>query len=253
LAGASGSNGHVASIHDRVVFKQPGLDQRVQYDSYPRKSLIDHFFDNDTSINAVAACKADERGDFVQGTYEARVRRSPHRIQVQMSRQGIACGRPIKITKGVTLSSGSPTLEIAYLLEGLPPNEPIHFGVEFNFAALPSNCDDRYFHDGEGRRLGHLGRQLDLTGAGALALVDEWLGIELVWRASCPASIWTFPIETVSQSEGGFELVHQSVAVLPHWHIQADADGRWSVTMSLAVDTSRAESRMEPAAIALAH
>lgn len=58
----------------------------------------------------------------------------------------------------------------------------------------------------------------------------------------------------MSQSEGGFELVHQSVAVMPRWYITADADGRWSVTMSLSVDTSRAESRMEkPAAVALAH
>ena len=32
LAGASGGNGQVASIHDRVVFKQAGLDQRLQYD-----------------------------------------------------------------------------------------------------------------------------------------------------------------------------------------------------------------------------
>ncbi|HET6881212.1 MAG TPA: alpha-amylase/4-alpha-glucanotransferase domain-containing protein, partial [Pirellulales bacterium] len=252
LAGAAGNNGHVASIHDRVVFKQPGLDQRVQYDKFPRKSLQDHFFDNEASINALVTGQTEERGDFLNGAYEARVRRSPHRIQVQMSRQGIACGCPVKITKGVTLASGSSTLEIAYLLEGLPAGEPIHFGVEFNFAALPANCDDRYFHDGEGRRLGHLGRQLDLSGAGALGLVDEWLGIELVWRASCPASIWTFPVETVSQSEGGFELVHQSVAVLPRWYIQADADGRWSVTMSLSLDTTRAESRMEkPLAVAV--
>src|SRR5215469_9164352 len=101
LAGPSGGNGQVASIHDRVVFKQPGLDQRVQYDTFPRKSLLDHFFANETSINALVAGQAEERGDFLQVTYEARVRRSPHRIQVQMARQGVASGRPVKVTKGV--------------------------------------------------------------------------------------------------------------------------------------------------------
>jgi alpha-amylase len=55
--------------------------------------------------------------------------------------------------------------------------------------------------------------------------------------------LWTFPIETVSQSESGFELVHQSVVVQPHWYIQAGADGRWSTTMTLAIDTSAAERR----------
>ena len=50
---------------------------------------------------------------------------------------------------------------------------------------------------------------------------------------------------TASQSEGGFELVHQSVVVLPHWHIQPDADGHWSVAFEIDCDTSLAESRME--------
>jgi alpha-amylase len=65
--------------------------------------------------------------------------------------------------------------------------------------------------------------------------------------SSEPAGIWTFPVETVSQSEGGFELVHQSVVVIPHWRVRPDAQGRWSVTLHLEVDTHLAESRMETA------
>jgi 4-alpha-glucanotransferase len=252
LAGANNGQGDVASIHDRVVFKQPGLDQRVQYDAWPRKSLLDHFFDNETSLNAVAAGQAPERGDFLQAAFETRVRRGPQRIQVQMSRQGTAWGQAVTVTKAVTLSAASESLEIAYLLEGLPPGETRHFGVEFNFSGLPANCDDRFFHDGDLRRLGHLGRQLDLHQVGALGLIDEYLGIDVVLRSSCPGSIWTYPVETVSQSEGGFELVHQSVVVLPHWYVQADAEGRWSVTMNLSIDTSRAERRMENPAVAVA-
>ena len=64
-------------------------------------------------------------------------------------------------------------------------------------------------------------------------------------RANRPSGFWTFPIETVSQSEGGFELVHQSVVVLPHWLVRGDADGRWSVTLELALDTSLAEARRQ--------
>jgi alpha-amylase len=53
----------------------------------------------------------------------------------------------------------------------------------------------------------------------------------------------TFPIETVSQSEAGFELVHQSVVVQPRWYIRAGHDGRWSTKMTLAIDTAAAERR----------
>jgi len=130
------------------------------------------------------------------------------------------------------------------LLENLPQQRTLHFAVEFNLAGLPAGADDRFFYQGDhNNRLGQLGTQLDLTDVDDLGLVDQWLGIDVHWSADRPTNVWTFPIETVSQSEGGFELVHQSVVVQPHWHVRGDARGRWAVTMRLALDTSLAESR----------
>src|SRR6202008_2577147 len=54
--------GDVASIHGRVVFKQAGLDQRLQYDTHRRKSLIDHFYAIDASLGAVASSSYQELG-----------------------------------------------------------------------------------------------------------------------------------------------------------------------------------------------
>jgi 4-alpha-glucanotransferase len=226
------------------VFKQEGLDKLVQYDRHLCKSLLDHFFDNEATLDALVRGQAGEQGDFVEGLYEARVRRNPDRIQVLLIREGMAAGTPVRVTKGLTLSAGSSTLEIAYLLEGLPRDRALHFGVEFNFAGLPAGADDRYFHDLEQNRLGQLGTRLDLADVQGLGLTDEWLGIDVGLKTSKPTNIWTCPIATVSQSEGGFELVHQSVCVVPHWLVTADAEGRWGVTMTLALDTSRAESRL---------
>jgi len=250
LAGNNGRN-DVAGVSDKVVFKQAGLDSRLQYDASPRKSLLDHFYAPEASLAAVARGDAAEQGDFLARIYEARLRRNPDRMQVQLSAQGTAGGQPVRITKGVTLEAGSSSLEIAYLLEGLSPDRPLHFAVEFNFAGLPSGADDRYYYTAERLRLGQLGMHLDLQEARELGLVDEWLGIDVNLHLSRPSGIWTFPVETVSQSEGGFELVHQSVVVEPHWIVEADADGRWSVTMTLALDTSLAESRLEPSAVAV--
>jgi alpha-amylase len=252
LAGNNGAGGEVASIHDRVVFKQPDLDQRLHYDHALRKSLIDHFWDNEAGLEGVAAGAMLERGDFAQGPYETVIRRNPDRIQVLLSRNGNAWGVPLKITKGVTLAAGGATLEIAYLIEGLPPGQTFHFGVEMNFAGMPAGIDDRYFFQDDGARLGQLGQRLNLQAVRDLGLTDEWLGLSVYLQANRPTNIWTFPIETVSQSEGGFELVHQSVVVQPHWLIAGDKDGRWSVSMQLAIDTTLAESRMEDLAEAAA-
>lgn len=244
LAGANNGNGAVASIHDRVVFKQAGLDQRLQYDQHPRKSLLDHFYADDATLATVVQGAAQDCGDFVGASYESKVRRSKERVQVQLGRAGHVHGHEIRLTKGITLGAGSNVLDIVYLLENLPPDLPLHLAVEFNFAGLPSGADDRYFHIGD-KRYGQLGSQLDLHDISEVGLTDEWLGIDVRLTTSRVMHLWAFPIETVSQSEGGFELVHQSVAVLPHWHVRGDANGRWSAALQLVVDPSLAESRME--------
>jgi alpha-amylase/alpha-mannosidase (GH57 family) len=245
ICDASSAGKGIASITSQVIFKQEGLDRHLVYDSYPRKSLLEHFWDDGTTVEDAAAGRAVERGDFLQGVYEAKIRRSEGRIQVQMSRDGTAFGQALRVTKGVTLEAGSDQIEIAYLLEGLPQGRDIPFAVELNFAGLPAGADDRYFHDAGHRRLGQLGSRLDLDPSSDLSLTDEWLGVDVGISLSKPASLWTFPIQTVSGSEGGFELVHQSVAVLPRWKVRGDHQGRWTVTIVLHVDTSLAESRME--------
>lgn len=245
LKGDHGDGSNVASIHDRVTFKQDGLDQKVQYDHYARKTLIDHFFDGDATLEAARSGEIAECGDFIDDVFETKLRRSPDRVQVLMTREGQANGAAVKLTKGVTLAAGSSTLEIAYLLEDLPPEQTFHFGVEFNLAGLPAGVEDRFFYQGNSEnRLGQLETCLDLHDVDQLGLIDQWLGLDVGWSTDRSAKLWTYPIETVSQSEGGFELVHQSVVLLPHWHVQGDATGRWAVTMKLHIDTSLAESRM---------
>jgi len=252
LAGPTDSNGECSSIHDLVVFKQEGLDQRIQYDDHARKSLVDLFYDDNVTLEAVASGKAAQHGDFVDGDYSAVVRRSPGRTRVLLTREGNVRGEPLQVTKAVTLNAGNPTVEIAYQLEGLPQYERLHFAVELNFAGMPSGLDDRYFYTDGRNRLGQLATQLDLSDAETLGLVDEWLGLDVGLSVSQPAGIWTFPVETVSQSEGGFELVHQSVVVQPHWLVTPDANGRWTVSIDLTLDTSMAESRAENHAVPVA-
>ena len=257
LGGPTEAGDGVASIHDQVIFKQAGLDQRLDYDTWTRNSLVDHFYAPDASPQDVAKGTAIEQGDFVHGPYEAKLRRSTGRVQLQLTREGNVMGHPVKITKGLTLNAAESVLEIAYLIENLPgdgvsENGQFHFAPEFNFAGLPSGADDRFFRDANGNKLGQLGQQLDLHETTHLGLVDGWLGIDVGLEFERPTSVWTYPVETVSQSEGGFELVHQSVAVVPHWQLVPDANGCWSVTIRLAVDTSVAESRMNEMAVATA-
>ena len=219
------------------------LDKKLIYDATPRKSFVDHFLAAGTSFEDFQLGKG-EIGDFATGAYQSLLRRSAERVEAILARVGHVGNREIKLTKRIALNArGGTALEVLYVLEGLPPHESLHFGVELNFAGMPSGADDRYFYNETGRHLGQLQTHLELPETTRLGLVDEWLGLDVAVELSQPAALWAFPIQTVSNSEGGFETVHQSCSVMPHWQVKASSDGTWSVQITLSIDTSAAQAR----------
>ena len=217
------------SILDRVVLKQEGLDRGLVYDRHPRKALVDHFYPLDLGLADLIACRDVERGDFATGTYRSRVHRGDGEVAVLMERPGVADGHSIQVRKTITLEAGGGTLEVRYELEDLPEGVPLHFAVEINLAAMAGHAEDRYYSTSDGQRLGMLDGRLELDQVEGLVLSDEWLDLAVGLRWSRTASVWCFPVETVSQSEGGFEGVYQSSAVIPRWIITADESRRWEV------------------------
>ena len=239
--GENENSDEAASIHDRVVFKQADLDKQLFYDARMPNILVDHFWDEDVDVAAIQKCEAMERGDFADGDYSATIRSNPDRVQVLMTKEGNAWGVPLTIKKGVTLNEGEDTFEITYMIEGLPADRTFHFGVDFNFAGLPDGQDDRFFSNSAGENLGQLGSTLDLQDVQQISVNDQWLGISVGLETDRSGGIFAYPTQTVSQSESGFELVHQSVCVQPHWIVRGDANGRWVCRMKLALKTSKSD------------
>jgi alpha-amylase len=237
-----------AGVQNRVILKQEGLDRLLVYDRTPRKALVDHFYPADVTLEDLRTCRDVERGDFVAGAYLSRLNRSPNRVALVMERPGWADGHPVHVRKTIAIEAGSPALDVHYVLEGLPRNAPLHFAIEINVAGLAGHAPDRYYSDVSGSRLGMLDTPLDLPETDGLRLTDEWLGVSTGLSWSHPADLWCFPIETVSQSEGGFEGVYQSSAVVPHWRVTADAAGRWDLAIRWTIDRMLAPAPAEATA-----
>ncbi len=239
----SADDADLASISKDVKFKQPDLDKKIGYDKWPRKSLVDLFLEPQLTFERFSRGEG-VLGDFATGVYEANILRSPQKIAVEMRRKGSVKDLNGEIRKIIVLSADRPNeLLIQYQVHGFPKDIPLHLGVELNFAAMPGGADDRYFYDGGGQRLGTLDSKLVLNETDRVSLVDEWLGIDVAIESSRVGGIWTMPIETISQSEGGFEAVHQSVCVVPHWEFTMPEQGPWVVDLRVLIDTSVAAAR----------
>jgi alpha-amylase len=232
----------VSSIHDRVVFKQQRLDRWLTYDTVPRKMLVDHFYSDDAKLSDILAGSAADLGDFAAGRFAATVEEAPDHAAVRLTREGGLEGNRMLVTKRISARPATSRLVVEYRLERLPANQSVRFAVELNFAALAAGADDRYYHLPGGARLGRLGATLDLHGTTRVGLVDEWLGIDVLLGWTVPGGVWTMPIQSVSQSEGGFELVHQSACVMLNWYIPSGTNC-WEVELELTFDTQMAAAR----------
>ena len=227
---ASGGHIYALDLREPLVSLLATLGARPQ-DGQPRKALVDHIYPVEATLADVIACGDFERGDFALGTYHAKLDAQSNRVALIMDRIGRAGDISIKLRKSIALSAGESSLSVRYEIEKIPADACLHFAVEINLAGLDGSASQRYYSDPSGEKLGLLNSRLDLPHSSGLSVLDESLefSVSLAWSQA--AGLWCFPIETVNQSKRGLERMQQSSAVIPHWHVTPDDDGRWCVSI----------------------
>ena len=241
LESAKAKEPSVASIHEQIVFKEENLEKKLFYDLHKRESAVDHFVLPGTTVEALATCRYQERGDFVDGPYECELKETPSAIQAHLTRSGRVLGEgeshEVRVEKVVRVRQGSREISFVYRVINLSP-QPLEttFAIEFNFAMLAGRAHDRYYVLGKGgENSGPLVTVLD-TKSDLVGIRDEYRGVGLALHFEKPTSIWTFPVETVSTSEAGFEKIYQSSAIVPHWEWRLLPRRARGVKFSLALD-----------------
>jgi alpha-amylase len=70
---------------------------------------------------------------------------------------------------------------------------------------------------------------------------NDWVGVAVEARPSPPADAWWSPIETVSNSESGFERVYQGSGLVFTWPVRLapGASTRVAVEQTVTVTTDR--------------
>jgi alpha-amylase len=88
--------------------------------------------------------------------------------------------------------------------------------MELVINLLAPAAPDRYFTANGVRRPLDFSGEIDSYN---LTFVDEWQGVKISLDAQPRPLWWIAPIETISQSESGFERVYQGSAILAVWRV----------------------------------
>lgn len=206
------------SIHEPFQPKERGLSGLLYTDPCRRSSLRDHFFPENTSVEAIYRNEAEELAATSQANYEVISVESPLIMETiaPLKSPMDAC---LHLRKALEVHSDESRIEIAYDIrnESSAPFRGM-FCPEIAVNFLTGDAPDRYYYS-EDRDLHGLvlGACQTETALRHLALRDEWQDLETGVRMEEAVDFHLFPLETVSQSECGQERVHQGCVVLPVW------------------------------------
>lgn len=105
-------------------------------------------------------------------------------------------------------------------------------GIETILNFLAPSSPDRYFESaGQRNPL----RWAASAPAPELLIVDEWQGISVSLSAPGAREFWISPIETVSESEDGFERIYQGSQIIAVWPLQLASGEEWKGQLNFQV------------------
>ncbi|CAN5534281.1 hypothetical protein BH20CHL7_BH20CHL7_04420 [soil metagenome] len=227
-----------ASIHDAFLVKEPGLAERLVYDDHERRSGLVRVFAHATTPDAWAAAGAEELGDVVDGAFDL-VDLGQGRLTTR--REATIAGAAVTVTKTYLLDGDrrTPTLETQLTLEHRegPPIDA-RLGLEWSTTMLGGGGNPSAWWDVDGTRTAHDGSGT-ATGILAIGQGNDHVGVAVTATFDEPTDAWWAPIETISNSESGFERVYQGSGLLLSWPLRLVPGERWERTIRHTVTTSR--------------
>jgi alpha-amylase len=238
-----------ASIHDMVQVKEPGLAAHLIYDDYERRSGLLRILPRDATAQTWGAGGRGDLGDFVSGPF--RIERLDADRAV-IARDGSATidgvRYPLSVETVIAIGGGrlDPSLRWSTSVRN-DGNRTLEarLGVEWALTMLGGGGNPQAWWDLGRERTGH-----DAVGAASqvqrIGQGNSWLGLSLETSVSALADAWHAPIETVSNSEAGFERVYQGGALLLSWPVTIPAGDTWSATVvhqaTVEIDRATAEA-----------
>jgi alpha-amylase len=145
------------------------------------------------------------------------------------------------VRKSVALGGGrlDPTLDVSVTIENRSGRAlQGRVGIEWSVMLLGGGGNPAAYYLVEGVRTAH-----DSTGQAtatrSLESGNEYVGVRLTTELEPAGDAWWAPIETISNSEAGFERVYQGSSLLLSWPVSIEPGETWRGAVRQCVEVTR--------------
>ena len=222
------STGSAVSIHEQVRVKEPNLERFLRYDRFPRHAFRLILCDPSRTPGDYETLQLNELAGIAAGPFQIQNSSATQAdVVLELLPRELAADpqRPprLAVTKRFLFAPSANGCEVSCdvaLSLSEPLGRPVLFGIESVINLLAPTEPDRFFEAPGGPQ--------NLRFAGALPgptlrMQDGWQRLGVVLEARDADAFWVAPIETVSESEGGFERVYQGSQILALWRPELTA------------------------------
>jgi 4-alpha-glucanotransferase len=237
LIGGQGEAG--TKLENTLGSKEEGLENLLVYDRETRHSGTDRFFAADQSLAGYLKQQYQVMATFQVQSQETTVGKAS--AAIHFSGKAVQEGKALfDVFKRVASALDGTAIEAEWIFSGAVSEQTFRFGSEWLFCLLAGNAPDRYVQwveNGEARRdiLASRGEMPAVP----VTLVDSWLKFSGTISAEGASCIWRDAIETVSQSEGGYERVYQGTSLVPIWDIRLLPGKSLRIALSLQLQEGK--------------
>jgi alpha-amylase len=215
--------GAVASIHEQTRVKEPGLEKFLKYDRWARHAFRILIFSPSRKHGDYESLQLQEDEGFAAGEYDVK---SSGPMEAEIVREAILPTTDgdfaLSLTKRFSFGPAPRGCEVACEV-GIKMKQPLDraviLGIESIVNLLAPAEGNRFFETQEGPR--NLRFSGELPGP-ILRMEDGWQRVRITLHAPGTDNFWIAPIETVSESEEGFERVYQGSQILARWRISTE-------------------------------
>jgi len=231
LRSSSAKNGlAVQSIHDQTRTKEDGLDRWLNYDRWPRRAFRLLLFGQAKNYQDCAAIRLDEDAALAGGRYRV-TEMSTHRVV--LASDDSADWPAEKALSFHPTAEGFDAICDVTLRRNAQGAASVAVGIEAVLNFLAPSAPDRYI-ESDGKRFPL--RWAACVPGYDLRVVDEWQGVAATLEAPAARNFWIAPIETVSESEDGFERIYQGSQLIAIWFVELSLGGEWKGRLALRVE-----------------
>ena len=217
------TTGAVTSIHEQTRVKEPNLERYLKYDRWARHAFRILVFSTKRTQADYESLQLQEDASFAGGEFSVRSS-GPH--QAELYRQTVIGGNQgtdeavsVDITKRFSFGPAPNGCEVSCEV-GLNLKQPVDraviVGIETVINLLAPTESDRFIETVAGPQGLRFSGELP---APILHMQDGWQKLRITLHAPGAENFWIAPIETVSESEEGFERVYQGSQILARWRL----------------------------------